>query len=37
MVSYKIQGKGVVAKVDPRNTSKLCSRCGLPGVRKRHS
>jgi len=37
LVSYKIQGKGVVAKVDPRNTSKLCSRCGLPGVRRRHS
>lgn len=37
MTSYKIQGKGIVAKVDPRNTSKNCSRCGLPGVRKRHS
>lgn len=37
MTSYKIQGKGMVAKVDPRNTSKNCSRCGLPGVRKRHS
>ena len=37
MASYKIQGKGVIAKVDPRNTSKLCSRCGLPGIRKRHS
>ncbi|HSD58264.1 MAG TPA: transposase, partial [Methanotrichaceae archaeon] len=37
MVSYKVQGKGVVAKVNPRNTSKACSRCGLPGTRKRHS
>lgn len=37
MTSYKIQGKGMVAKVDPRNTSKNCSRCGLTGVRKRHS
>ena len=37
MTSYKIQGKGIVAKVDPRNTSKNCSRCGLPGTRKRHS
>jgi len=37
MASYKIQGKGTVAKVDPRNTSKNCSRCGLPGIRKRHS
>lgn len=37
MVRYKIQGKGAVAKVDPRNTSKNCSRCGLPGVRNRHS
>jgi len=37
MICYKVQGKGNVAKVDPRNTSKTCSRCGLPGVRKRHS
>lgn len=37
MVSYKVQGKGVVAKVDPKNTSKICSRCGLLGIRKRHS
>jgi putative transposase len=37
MTSYKIQGKGIAAKVDPRNTSKNCSRCGLPGTRKRHS
>ena len=37
MVNYKVQGKGSTAKVDPRYTSKNCSRCGLPGVRKRHS
>ena len=37
MVCYKVQSKGTVAKVDPRNTSKNCSRCGLPGIRKRHS
>ena len=36
MVSYKIQGKGTVVKVDPRNTSKNCSRCGLKGIRNRH-
>lgn len=37
MVSYKVQEKGTVAKIDPRNTSKNCSRCGLHGIRKRHS
>jgi len=37
LTSYKVQGKGMVAKVDPRNTSKNCSRCGLKGIRNRHS
>lgn len=33
----KAQERGmVVAKVDPRYTSKNCSRCGLRGVRRRH-
>jgi putative transposase len=26
----------IVAKVDPRSTSKTCSRCGLRGKRHRH-
>ena len=37
MVNYKVQGKGSTAKVDPRYTSKTCSRCGLPGDRNRHA
>jgi putative transposase len=37
-VTSKAQEYGLnVAKVDPRYTSKHCSRCGLRGVRKRHS
>ncbi|MGA9100350.1 MAG: transposase [Methanotrichaceae archaeon] len=37
MVNYKVQGKGIVTKIDPKNTSKICSRCGLPGNRNRHA
>jgi putative transposase len=37
MVSYKVKGKGTIALVDPRYTSKTCPRCGLIGIRKRHS
>jgi putative transposase len=36
-VIHKAQEHGLsVSKVDPRYTSKTCSRCGLRGVRKRH-
>jgi putative transposase len=36
--SNKAQEYGMlVARVDPRYTSKNCSRCGLRGVRRRHS
>ncbi len=35
--THKAQEHGMtIAKVDPRYTSKNCSRCGLRGVRKRH-
>src|SRR5579884_731746 len=37
-VTSKAEEYGLkVAKVDPRYTSKNCSRCGLRGVRRRHS
>ncbi len=37
-VTNKAQERGMkIAQVDPRYTSKTCSRCGLPGMRKRHS
>jgi putative transposase len=37
-VTGKAQEHGMlIAKVDPRYTSKNCSRCGLRGVRRRHS
>jgi len=37
LVSYKVEGKGVVDFVDARETSITCSRCGLQGIRSRHS
>lgn len=37
-VENKAQERGMlIAKVNPAYTSKNCSRCGLRGVRKRHS
>lgn len=37
-VTSKAQEHGMlIAKVDPRSTSKICSRCGLRGKRHRHS
>jgi len=37
-VTGKAQEHGMlIAKVDPRYTSKNCSRCGLRGMRRRHS
>jgi len=37
-VENKAQEHGLlVTSVDPRYTSKLCSRCGLRGVRRRHA
>ena len=33
---YKVEGKGDVALVNPRDTSQICSRCGLRGIRSRH-
>jgi len=33
---YKVEGKGQVALVNPRDTSMTCSICGLRGVRSRH-
>jgi putative transposase len=36
-VEHKAQERGLlVAEVDPRYTSQNCSRCGLPGFRRRH-
>ena len=34
--SYKVQGKGQIALINPRDTSQICSRCGLKGKRSRH-
>lgn len=36
-VEYKVQGKGVIDFVNAKGTSITCSRCGLRGIRKRHS
>ncbi len=36
-IAYKAEERGVVlALVDPRNTSKSCSRCGEMGSRRKH-
>jgi IS605 OrfB family transposase len=36
-VENKAEERGMaVAEVDPRGTSKNCSRCGLRGIRRRH-
>jgi IS605 OrfB family transposase len=36
-VTYKVAGKGEVTLVNPAYTSQMCSRCGLLGIRSRHS
>ena len=35
--TYKVAGKGIAVGIDPAYTSQICSRCGLPGNRSRHS
>jgi len=36
-IKYKIQGKGAIEFVSAKETSVVCHRCGLRGIRKRHS
>src|SRR5690606_36561410 len=37
-IRNKAKEAGILVEVvDPRNTSQVCSRCGLKGIRKKHS